>query len=222
MPMVSGLSTFECTVIAPGGVRLPASVDLPDPAVAIAILAHGAGSSRDSPRGRAVAGTLHRFGIGSMRVDLLTAEESRDRGLVFDIGLLSERLDAAVGFAAGDERTRGIPIALVGASTGAAAALTVAARRPTAIVAVVSRGGRADLAGSDLGRVRAPTLLLVGSDDPVVLGLNREAFARLGGEKELVSIPGATHLFEEPGTLEEVSRRTARWIVAHARPGAGR
>lgn len=218
MPMTAGLSTFECTVLAPGGVRLPASVELPDPAIALAILAHGAGSSRDSPRGVAVSGTLHRFGIGSMRVDLLTADESRDRELVFDIGLLAERLEAAVGFASGDERTRNLPIALVGASTGAAAALVVAARRPGAIVAVVARGGRADLAGPDLAQVRAPTLLLVGSDDPVVLGLNREALARLGGARELVTIPGATHLFEEPGTLEEVARRTARWIAAHATP----
>jgi putative phosphoribosyl transferase len=218
MPMIAGLSTFECTVLAPGGVRLPASVELPDPAIALAILAHGAGSSRDSPRGVAVSGTLHRFGIGSMRVDLLTADESRDRELVFDIGLLAERLEAAVGFASGDERTRNLPIALVGASTGAAAALVVAARRPGTIVAVVARGGRPDLAGPDLAGVRAPTLLLVGSDDPVVLGLNREALAKLGGERELAVIPAAKHLFEEPGTLEEVARRTARWIAAHATP----
>lgn len=218
MPMVSGLSAFECTVFAPGGVRLPATVELPEPAIALAILAHGAGSSRESPRGRAMAATLHRFGIGSMRVDLLTDDESRDRRLVFDIALLADRLEAAVGFASGDERTRGLPIALVGASTGAAAALVVAARRPGAIVAVVSRGGRADLAGRDLGAVRAPTLLIVGSDDDVVLGLNREALGRLGGERELVTVPGATHLFEEPGTLEEVARRTARWIAAHATP----
>lgn len=218
MPMTAGLLTFECTVFAPGGVRLPASVELPEPAIALAILAHGAGSSRDSPRGVAVAGTLHRFGIGSMRVDLLGAEKSRDRDLVFDIGLLADRLEAAVGFVAGDDRTRNLPIALVGASTGAAAALVVAARRPGRVVAVVSRGGRADLAGESLASVRTPTLLLVGSEDPVVLDLNREALAKLGGEKELVTIPGATHLFEEPGALEEVARRTARWIAAHALP----
>lgn len=218
MPMTAGLLTFECTVFAPGGVRLPASVELPEPAIALAILAHGAGSSRDSPRGVAVAGTLHRFGIGSMRVDLLGAEKSRDRDLVFDIGLLADRLEAAVGFVAGDDRTRNLPIALVGASTGAAAALVVAARRPGRVVAVVSRGGRADLAGESLASVRTPTLLLVGSEDPVVLDLNREALAKLGGEKELVTIPGATHLFEEPRALEEVARRTARWIAAHALP----
>lgn len=218
MPMTAGISSFECTVFAPGGVRLPASVELPDPAIALAILAHGAGSSRDSPRGRAVAGTLHRFGIGSMRVNLLTEPESLDRSIVFDIGLLADRLDAAVGFAAGDERTRGLPIALVGASTGAAAALAVAARRTGTIAAVVSRGGRPDLASTLLGKVRAPTLLIVGGEDEVVLGLNREALRRLGGPRELVSIPGATHLFEEPGTLEEVARRTARWIAAHVRP----
>jgi pimeloyl-ACP methyl ester carboxylesterase len=216
--MTAGLLTFECTVFAPGGVRLPASVELPEPAIALAILAHGAGSSRDSPRGVAVAGTLHRFGIGSMRVDLLGAEKSRDRDLVFDIGLLADRLEAAVGFVAGDDRTRNLPIALVGASTGAAAALVVAARRPGRVVAVVSRGGRADLAGESLASVRTPTLLLVGSEDPVVLDLNREALAKLGGEKELVTIPGATHLFEEPRALEEVARRTARWIAAHALP----
>ena len=216
MPMTAGLTTFECTVFAPGGVRLPASVELPEPAIALAILAHGAGSSRDSPRGRAVSGTLHRFGIGSMRVDLLTARESDGREHAFDIDLLAERLDAAVGFAAGDDRTRGLPIALVGASTGAAAALAVAARRPASVVAVVSRGGRPDLAMPLLGSVRAPTLLLVGGEDEVVLGLNREALVRLGGPAELVTVPGATHLFEEPGTLDEVARRTARWIAAHA------
>lgn len=218
MPMTAGLSTFECTVLAPGGIRLPATVELPEPAIALAILAHGAGSSRESPRGRAVAGTLHRFGIGSMRVDLLTPDEADDRSLVFAIDLLADRLDAAVGFAAGDERTRGLPVALVGASTGAAAALTVAARRPGAIAAVVSRGGRPDLAGPALAKVRAPTLFLVGSEDEVVLELNRHALARLGGVKELVTVPGARHLFEEAGTLEEVARRTARWIAAHARP----
>lgn len=216
MPMTAGLTTFECTVLAPGGVRLPASVELPEPAIALAILAHGAGSSRDSPRGRAVSGTLHRFGIGSMRVDLLTARESDGRERTFDIDLLAARLDAAVGFAAGDDRTRGLPIALVGASTGAAAALAVAARRPASVVAVVSRGGRPDLAMPVLGSVRAPTLLLVGGEDELVLGLNREALVRLGGPAELVTVPGATHLFEEPGTLDEVARRTARWIAAHS------
>jgi pimeloyl-ACP methyl ester carboxylesterase len=217
MPMTAGLTTFECTVLAPGGVRLPASVELPEPAIALAILAHGAGSSRDSPRGRAVSGTLHRFGIGSMRVDLLTGRESVERERTFDIDLLAERLDAAVGFAAGDDRTRGLPIALVGASTGAAAALAVAARRPGWVVAVVSRGGRPDLAMPLLGKVRAPTLLIVGGEDEVVLGLNREALARLGAPAELVTVPGATHLFEEPGTLDEVARRAARWIASHAR-----
>jgi pimeloyl-ACP methyl ester carboxylesterase len=164
-----------------------------------------------------VSGTLHRFGIGSMRVDLLNARESGERERTFDIDLLAERLDAAVGFAAGDDRTRGLPIALVGASTGAAAALAVAARRPGSVVAVVSRGGRPDLAMPLLGKVRAPTLLIVGGEDEVVLGLNREALARLGAPAELVTVPGATHLFEEPGTLDEVARRAARWIASHAR-----
>jgi dienelactone hydrolase len=152
-------------------------------------------------------------------MDLLTAEEeeadSRTGHLRFDIGLLAQRLTAAVDWAAGQDRAGGL--GLFGASTGAAAALVAAARRPREVGAVVSRGGRPDLAGRELESVRAPTLLIVGGNDPVVLKLNREALSRLRVEKDLVVVPGATHLFEEPGALDEVSRLAADWFVAHLR-----
>jgi len=185
---------------------------VPDGARGVVVFAHGSGSSRHSARNRHVASVLQEAGFGTLLFDLLTASEEivdeRTRALRFDIALLGERL-VAVTDALGDEsRARDLPVAYFGASTGAAAALVAAAARPL-VRAVVSRGGRPDLAGDALPHVAVPVLLIVGSLDRDVLVLNREARARLGGPSELVIVPGATHLFEEPGALDEVSRLAA-------------
>ena len=187
---------------------------LPAGAGAVVAFAHGSGSSRLSPRNARVAAALRAHGLGTLLFDLLTDEEAEDRANVFDIPLLAERLRLATRWLAADARTRGLPVGYFGASTGAAAALVAAASEPE-IGAVVSRGGRPDLAGASLPRVRAPTLLIVGGDDPVVLELNREALAELRCEKELVVVPGASHLFEEPGTLEAVTVLASRWLARH-------
>jgi dienelactone hydrolase len=187
---------------------------LPEQPVGIVLFAHGSGSSRHSPRNRLVAETLNAAGMGTRLLDLLTPAEEREdlrtRELRFDVGLLARRLTAAVdwvGAEAGAYR-----IGLFGASTGAAAALVSAAERAEDVHAVVSRGGRPDLAGAALLRVRAPTLLIVGGADPVVLELNQQALELLPTEKQLVVVPGATHLFGEPGALEEVARLAAGWF----------
>jgi pimeloyl-ACP methyl ester carboxylesterase len=183
------------------------------------VFAHGSGSSRHSPRNRAVAAMLREGGLATLLVDLLTPEEGavdEETGrLRFDIDLLAERLVDATDWIGGIEETRGLGVGYFGASTGGGAALVAAARRPNSVRAVVSRGGRPDLAGAALARVRAPTLLIVGGHDPVVLELNREAFDRLRCEKELEIVPGATHLFEEPGALEEVARLARDWFLRH-------
>jgi putative phosphoribosyl transferase len=203
-------------------VRVPAAdavlvgdLVLPEQPVGIVLFAHGSGSSRHSPRNRLVADALNAAGMGTLLVDLLTPAEEREdvrtREHRFDIGLLARRLVAAVDWLraeAGD-----LPIGLFGASTGAAAALAAAAERPANVRAVVSRGGRPDLAGAALRRVQAPTLLIVGGADPVVLELNRNALELLPSEKQLVVVPGATHLFEEPGALEHVARLAADWFA---------
>jgi dienelactone hydrolase len=193
---------------------------LPEAASGIVLFAHGSGSSRHSPRNRQVAASLNQAQLGTLLVDLLTpAEERLDLVTAehrFDINLLARRLVGAI-----DWLRRGpaesLPIGLFGASTGAAAALVAAAARPEDVGAVVSRGGRPDLAGPALPRVRAPTLLIVGGADPVVLELNEQAFELLQTEKQLVVIPGATHLFEEPGALQEVARLAADWFTKHLR-----
>ena len=211
------------TRIRAGGLELDADVSLPPDAEGVVLFAHGSGSSRRSPRNRQVAAALQGAGLGTVLMDLLTAEEEeadrRTGHLRFDIGLLAQRLTAAVDWAASQDWGRGPGLGLFGASTGAAAALVAAARRPGEVGAVVSRGGRPDLAGRELESVRAPTLLIVGGNDPVVLKLNREALSRLRVEKTLVVVPGATHLFEEPGALDEVSRMAADWFVQHLRGG---
>ncbi|WP_034850346.1 dienelactone hydrolase family protein [Inquilinus limosus] len=176
------------------------------------IFAHGSGSGRHSPRNNHVAAGLRSAGLATLLLDLLTPEEERDRANVFDIPLLAERLDLATDWAARAAETSALHVGYFGASTGAAAALVAAAKGAARIHAVVSRGGRPDLAGEALDRVRAPTLLLVGSLDEQVLDLNREAYERLPGEKELVVVPGAGHLFEEPGTLDQVVRQAALWF----------
>jgi len=188
---------------------------LPAPPTGIVIFAHGSGSSRHSPRNAAVAAVLHESWIGTLLVDLLTEDEAARRASVFDIALLAERLLAAVRFVSALEHTKHLPLGLFGASTGAAAALVAAACDPT-VKAIVSRGGRPDLAGRRLRAVRVPTLLIVGGDDTDVLELNRQALAEIeAADKELAVVPGATHLFEEPGALAEVSRLAAEWFTDH-------
>ncbi|WP_211317121.1 dienelactone hydrolase family protein [Jannaschia seohaensis] len=196
------------------GLRLPGTLGLPKNPRGLVIFAHGSGSSRLSPRNRAVAAEIQARGCGTLLFDLLTDEEARDRARVFDIDLLAQRVAGAVAWARRNAETIGIPIGLFGASTGAAAALVAAADPRLAIAAVVSRGGRADLAGNHLSRVRCPTLLVVGGADREVLELNRQAFVRLNCRKGLEVVPGATHLFEEPGALEQVVDLAASWFSA--------
>jgi putative phosphoribosyl transferase len=202
----------------PGGV-LEGELRRPAGALGTVIFAHGSGSSRLSVRNRAVARGLRRRGLATLLMDLLTEDEALDRALVFDVQLLARRLDLAAAWVADQEGCDGLPLGVFGASTGAAAALTAAARRAERFQAVVSRGGRPDLA-LDLGLVRAPTLLIVGGADNVVLTLNREALLALRCEKSLAVVPGATHLFEEPGALEEVTALASDWFGRHLRPAA--
>jgi putative phosphoribosyl transferase len=184
----------------------------------IVVFAHGSGSSRNSPRNAAVAAALRAAGIATLLFDLLTESEAADRANVFDIELLAQRLHDASRWVQQDAATSGLPIGYFGASTGAAAALT-AAVTDGAIRAVVSRGGRPDLAARVLPKVKAPTLLIVGGEDLPVIRMNHEAYALLRCEKELRIVPGATHLFEEPGTLEEVTRLATGWFNKHLRSG---
>ena len=209
----------EITIVA-GKVSLEGSLALPKSASGLVLFAHGSGSSRRSPRNRYVAQVLQAAGIGTLLFDLLTREEeSIDRytaELRFDIGLLAERLIGATRWVMSQPEMRGLKLGYFGASTGAAAALVAAAKLPDAISAVVSRGGRPDLAEDALDSVRAPTLLIVGGDDEAVIGMNRGALTKLRhAEKDLVIIPGATHLFEEPGKLEEVARIAAEWFARY-------
>jgi len=201
-------------------IALEGDLSVPERARGIVLFAHGTGSDRHSPRNRAVASSLRRAGMATLLLDLLTElEESEDTATArmrFDIGLLAERILGAADWLAREERTAELPLGCFGASTGAGAALAAAASRPERIAAVVSRGGRPDLAGPMLERVRAPTLLIVGGNDPFVLGLNQEALPRIGAqEKELQIVPGATHRFEEAGALEEVARLATDWFVRH-------
>jgi len=200
------------------GVQIEGMLELPPNAQGIVLFAHGSGSSRHSPRNNFVAKELHAQHLGTLLLDLLTVGEDLDYQTRFDIPLLTHRLLVATRWVLQHPATQRLPIGYFGASTGAAAALQAAAAVSDTIKAVVSRGGRPDLAGHhDLARVAAPTLLLVGGHDPEVLELNREAHARLHCEKELSVIPGATHLFEESGTLEEVARQAAAWFRHHLR-----
>ncbi|HXG43935.1 MAG TPA: hypothetical protein VNJ71_04165 [Gemmatimonadales bacterium] len=193
-------------------VTLPGDLVVPERASGLVLFAHGSGSSRRSPRNRAVAQVLQAAGIGTLLFDLLTEREAEDRRNVFDILLLAERLLAATDWARAAPELERLPLGYFGASTGAAAALAAEARGSGPIAAVVSRGGRPDLAAEWLGRVRAPTLLIVGELDEPVLSLNRRAYDRLTCPKDLVVVPGATHLFEEPGTLEQVAELATAWF----------
>jgi putative phosphoribosyl transferase len=205
-----------------GDVVVDGDLMIPDDAREIVVFAHGSGSSRRSPRNRMVAEQLHGRGLATLLFDLLTEDEervdARTGTLRFDIELLSVRLDGAADWVAADPATSALPVGYFGASTGAAAALVSAARRRGAIGAVVSRGGRPDLAGEALGDVRAPTLLLVGGRDIEVLELNRRAAERMSVEHRIEVIEGATHLFDEPGTLEEVARLAGDWFAEHLGP----
>jgi putative phosphoribosyl transferase len=215
-------ATVEELSIQVDGHLLPATLTVPDSAHGMVVFAHGSGSSRHSPRNVYVARVLHQAGLGTLLFDLLTADEehidSRDASLRFDIGLLSRRLDAAVLAVADDARVAHLPIGLFGASTGAAAALVTAARLPGSVRAVVSRGGRPDLAGPALRDVQAAVLLIVGSLDQTVLALNIEAARLLRADHELSVVPGATHLFPEPGALDEVARLGSAWFVHSMAP----
>lgn len=208
--------------IPTGAVALEGALESPAKARGMVIFSHGSGSGRNSPRNRYVAGELRKACIGTLLLDLLTPEEDLDPDNRFDIALLTGRLAGAVRFVKGEARSRSLPVGLFGASTGAASALRVAAAMPDEVRAVVSRGGRPDLAGRDVLRaVRAPVLLIVGAEDAGVIELNEAARRELAAcESELTLVPGATHLFEEPGTLEAVAALAAGWFARHlARAG---
>jgi dienelactone hydrolase len=197
------------------GVELPGDLALPDAARAVVVFAHGSGSSRHSPRNRAVAAELCAAGLGTVLTDLLTEDEDREDAATgrhrFDIPLLGRRVVAVVDWLAAQPDTGRLPVVLFGASTGAAAALVAAAERPRRTLTVVSRGGRPDLAAEALRDVRVPVLLVVGGRDPEVLRLNQAAARKLSGPHSLRVVPGATHLFEEPGALEEVADIVRHW-----------
>lgn len=218
MTLVNAIESFDVSIPATSAegaqIRLPGTLCLPAPPTGLVLFAHGSGSSRHSPRNAFVASVLNESWLGTLLFDLLTEQEATDRVNVFDVGLLAERLLAAIRFVSELEHTRHLPIGLFGASTGAAAALVAAAREPK-VGAVVSRGGRPDLAGRKLRAVRVPTLLIVGELDTDVLALNEQASALLDCEKRLAVVPGATHLFEEPGTLDEAARLAAEWFAKH-------
>ena len=214
-------SPREVRIPVGGGVEVVGDLALPEPAVGLVVFAHGSGSSRHSPRNRQVARALNERGLATLLLDLLTPGEESDRANVFDIGLLAERLAAATRWARGQRPLAELRVGYFGASTGAGAALSAAAELGNEIAAVVSRGGRPDLAAARLAYVRAPVLLIVGGHDEIVLELNREARSLLRSPSEIAIVPGATHLFEEPGALEAVSRLAAEWFERHlARAGA--
>ncbi|MEW2399960.1 alpha/beta fold hydrolase [Streptomyces sp. NPDC046862] len=207
----------EMVLVPTDSATLPGDLIVPERARAVVLFAHGSGSSRHSPRNRMVAAELRAAGLGTLLMDLLNEREERDDAATgehrFDIPFLGHRLVAVVDWLDTQLDTQGLPIVLFGASTGAAAALVAAAERPDRVLTVVSRGGRPDLAEDALEAVRASVLLIVGGDDEVVLRLNEEAARRLGGPTSVHIVPGATHLFEEPGALEEVAVAARQWCV---------
>ncbi len=213
-------ATRKQVTVEGGGVALPGDLTVPDDPSGLVLFAHGSGSSRRSPRNRAVAASLNEAGLGTLLFDLLTAEEERvdaqTGALRFDIALLGRRLTMAVDWLGGSARLAGrLPCGLFGASTGAAAALATAGERPARVRAVVSRGGRPDLAGPLLADVRAPVLLIVGGADTQILQLNEAILADLPDGSDLTVVPGASHLFAEPGALDQVARLAADWFSGH-------
>lgn len=225
----NGESGEREVVLDAAGALLEGTLAIPPSAFGLVVFAHGSGSGRFSPRNRHVAQRLRRAGLATLLMDLLTREEEVEdeitRALRFDIDLLAERVVAVIDDVGRTRELATLPIGCFGASTGAAAALIAAAERPDAVRAVVSRGGRPDLAGDALARVRAPTLLIVGELDFGVIELNEQAAEELACEKRLEIVPGATHLFEEPGALEEVARLAAGWFAGklkEQRPGVHR
>lgn len=223
---------YSDVVITAGDVLLEGMLAIPEAACGIVVFAHGSGSSRFSRRNQGVAAGFNADGLATLLFDLLSTDENERDAVTaeyrFDIPLLARRLVHALDWLVRQPATRDLPAAVFGASTGAAAALIAAAERPGRVRAVVSRGGRPDLAGEALVRVRAPTLLVVGGDDAPVIALNQQAARRLPSQQQLVIVPGATHLFEEPGALEEVERLASAWFRQHfasqarlARAGVG-
>ena len=205
-------------IIRDGNVRLPGILEFPLKPRGIAAFAHGSGSSHLSPRNRFVARVLQGAGFATFLFDLLEESEELDRRKVFDIDLLAERLLAGTRWLQSRPETHALAIGYFGASTGAAAALQAAAKEPENIAAIVSRGGRPDLAKDYLDRVKAPTLLIVGGNDRTVIPLNREAFKKLECAKDLVIVPGATHLFQEPGALDQLSKLAVDWFLKYLSP----
>jgi pimeloyl-ACP methyl ester carboxylesterase len=220
MGSFSGVREVERTITLPDGKRLAGTLAIPSDPRSAVIFAHGTGSSRFSPRNRAVASALNRGGFCTLLMDLLTEEEEEaeryTRQLRFDVDMLAERLAIAIVLM---QEEFGMPIGVFGASTGAAAALIAAAKEPNRVKAVVSRGGRPDLAGAALRLVRTPTLLIVGELDTAVIELNEQARSRMTAPVEIKLVPGASHLFEEPGTLEEVAALARAWFEVHLSPG---
>ena len=210
-------ATARAVTITAEGAMLAGDLSIPTDARGIVVFAHGSGSSRNSPRNRFVADTLRAAGLATLLMDLLTeaeeAEDVRTLALRFDIGLLARRLASATDWLAQQPDVSALPVGYFGASTGAGAALVAAAERPDAVAAVVSRGGRPDLAGQSLGSVRAPTLLIVGGADEPVIEMNRDAMRQMSALAHLEIVPGATHLFEEPGALEQVATLARAWFA---------
>jgi pimeloyl-ACP methyl ester carboxylesterase len=221
----SAKSIEQAVMISAHGVNLDGDLSIPASAAGLVVFAHGSGSSRRSPRNRQVADVLHQRRLATLLFDLLTPDEvavdEATRHLRFDIGFLAARLVAVTDWLGTQSVVAGLPIGLFGASTGAAAALVAAATRPGAVRAVVSRGGRPDLAMAALDRVFAPTLLIVGGADQDVIPLNERAYRQLKAPKELVLVDRATHLFEEPGAIEQVARLAADWFERHLAPVGG-
>ena len=213
-----GRHTGRLVRFSAGDVWLEADLVTPPNPRGVVLFAHGSGSGRSSPRNLSVARELQRAGFATLLVDVLTPEETEDPAMTFDVGLLADRLAAAVRFLEEEPETGTLPIGLFGASTGAAAALATAIRFPTRVKAVVSRGGRTDLAGDSVSSVVAPTLLLIGENDRVCRSVNSHTMGSLSGKKELVVIPNAGHLFEEPGAMEEVARQSVRWFTTYLTP----
>ena len=218
--MASSQNRTRERLVTIGTMNLEGILSLPAQPSGLVIFAHGSGSSRLSPRNTHVATRLQEAGLATLLFDLLSEAEASDRAQVFNIALLAERLEEALDWAVTDNDTSALPVGLFGASTGAAAALVAAAAKPQRVRALVSRGGRPDLAGHSLGRVRAPTLLIVGGADTTVLELNREAYGAMNCEKKLEIIAGATHLFEEPGALDKVVEAARDWFLLHLKGDA--